>query len=550
MHNVRYKTFDQLSFADILVYSKLPDHPFWSHVEKKIDFSFADKLCSVLYTGRGQHPYAPSLKLKVHLIQAYYAMSDRQTEEKIIGDLFMKRFLELPVDFFGFDHSTIGLDRTRMGTAMFQACHLYVLAQMHHLGLWGEKNEQWIIDSFPIQVAMTRPGAYALIQRAMLRLFQVMKRSHHELFRLSERAVVHEAMLYRLPRTATKSDCMLAFSKLVAQAYGLLQWFQLEEVERLVQQWPNPDTQRSFAQLLAALKQILEENSRPALPDDAPPTSEDNKDAAVQYKKIPVKERPSNRIVNVTDVSARVGTKNKSTKIYGYKAQNLTTTNGVILDTKVIAATEHDREAMEGMVRNTQHFWGQSARELLGDSAYGHGKQREALDRLGVSIIAPVQETKNPTGLYDLREFTYNPSTDTFQCPSGQSTVKRHYSRANEGWQYRFPKALCNSCVLKSECTASGNGRSVFRSQYQSHYEQARVYNASTWGVAEHKLRARIESKNKELKQDCGLGEVRTRSMETLTIKTRLAAIVVNLKYTIRRLLAPREGFVRRARIN
>ncbi|MFB9279672.1 transposase, partial [Cohnella cellulosilytica] len=117
MHNVRYKTFDQLSFADILVYSKLPDHPFWSHVEKKIDFSFADKLCSVLYTGRGQHPYAPSLKLKVHLIQAYYAMSDRQTEEKIIGDLFMKRFLELPVDFFGFDHSTIGLDRTRMGTA-------------------------------------------------------------------------------------------------------------------------------------------------------------------------------------------------------------------------------------------------------------------------------------------------------------------------------------------------------------------------------------------------------------------------------------------------
>lgn len=36
---VRYKSFDQLSFADFQVYSKLPPHPFWSHVESKIDFS-------------------------------------------------------------------------------------------------------------------------------------------------------------------------------------------------------------------------------------------------------------------------------------------------------------------------------------------------------------------------------------------------------------------------------------------------------------------------------------------------------------------------------
>jgi hypothetical protein len=52
-NRVRYKNFDQLSFADLLVYSKLPEHPFWSCVESKIDFSFADTLCAVLYTGMG-----------------------------------------------------------------------------------------------------------------------------------------------------------------------------------------------------------------------------------------------------------------------------------------------------------------------------------------------------------------------------------------------------------------------------------------------------------------------------------------------------------------
>lgn len=45
--HVRYKNFDQLSFADLLVYNKLPAHSFWSYVESKIDFSFADTLCAV-----------------------------------------------------------------------------------------------------------------------------------------------------------------------------------------------------------------------------------------------------------------------------------------------------------------------------------------------------------------------------------------------------------------------------------------------------------------------------------------------------------------------
>jgi hypothetical protein len=549
-NHVRYKTFDQLSFADILVYSKMPDHPFWSHIEKKIDFSFADTLCAVLYSGRGQHPFAPSLKLKIHLIQAYYALSDRQTEEKIIGDLFIKRFLGLPVDFFGFDHSTIGLDRTRMGGAMFQACHLYILAQMHSLGLWGDKNEQWIIDSFPIQVAMSRPGAYRLIQQAMLRIFQLMKSSHRDLFRLSERSVVHDALLFRLPKNATTSERMLAFSKLVAQAYGLLQWFQLEDVNTLFQQWPNPATQTTCLRLLAALRQILAENSRLTSPEDEGPMSGDGPGTpSVTYVKLPAVDRPSNRIVNVTDVDARMGKKNRSTKIRGYKGQNLMTASGVILDTKVVPATEHDRDAMVEMVKGLQHFWGISAREMLGDTAYGHGKQREALNKLGMFVIAPVMEAKNPTALFDLNRFTYDPQSDTYVCPNHQSTYRKHFNAKLDGWQYYFPKKACSLCPLQAECTTSANGRSVFRSAYHGYYEQARIYNASTLGVAEYSLRTRVEPKNNELKNDCGLGIVKTKSKTALTIKMRLAAIVVNLKYAVRRTLNPKAGFLRRVQV-
>lgn len=134
MTDVFYKQFDQLSFADFEVFSVLPDHPIWSRAEEVIDFSFADQICKSLYSSRGQRPFAPSLKLKVHIVQRYYNLSDREMEEKIMGDLFIKRFLGLPVKFTGFDHSTIGLDRDRVGSELFDACHHQILAQAKRKG--------------------------------------------------------------------------------------------------------------------------------------------------------------------------------------------------------------------------------------------------------------------------------------------------------------------------------------------------------------------------------------------------------------------------------
>src|SRR5690606_20333535 len=159
-------------------------------------------------------------KLKIHLIKTYYALSDRLVEEKIIGDLFIKRFLGLPVEFFGFDHSTIGLDRTRMGTAMFQACHLYILAQMHSKGLWGDKSEQWIIGSFPSNTGMAKRGAYRLIHHAMLRVVQHLKRGNAKLYKSLCESVPLDSLTQRLSREATTAERMLAFSYLVAQAFS------------------------------------------------------------------------------------------------------------------------------------------------------------------------------------------------------------------------------------------------------------------------------------------------------------------------------------------
>lgn len=551
--HVRYKSFDQLSFADLLVYSKLPSHPFWSYVESKIDFSFADKLCAVLYTGKGQYPYAPSLKLKIHLIQTYYGLSDRQVEERMIGDLFIKRFLQLPVDFFGFDHSTIGLDRSRMGEDMFRACHLYILAQMYHHGLWGEKDEQWIIDSFPTNVQIVRPGAYRLIQHALIRLVQHLRKTAPKSILKAAESLPLDAIGVRLSASASTTDRMLAFSKLVSQAYGLLQWFNNENVKLLLAEWKN---YKCSQELQAILKRILEENSRPTDPDDGTKadlseTVQSNEAKAdlpegVQFEKTPRNERPKDRIVSAVDPEARVANK-RSKVIIGYKTQNLCTTDGVILDTRTIPANEHDQDATADMTATIQHFFRQKSATLLGDSAYGHGRHRTLLAKQGIHVVAPLQTYENPTGLFPSSSFAFDADQDVYICPNGEQSVRKNYNAKLEGHQYIFDKQTCFSCPLRMQCTSSEkSGRRVFRSDYVDIYEEARNYNDSIAGQADLQKRYIVERKNNELKNDCRLGDSKTRSRASLQLKSLCAAMVVNLKHTIRKLINPKPGFIRR----
>ena len=126
----------------------VPPHPFWSRVEQVVDFSFADKLCAPLYSPKVQRPYAPSLKLKIHFAQRYHNYSDREMEDAILYHLHLKRFLGVPVAFNRFDHSTLGLDRGRMGSDLFDACHHHILSLALAKGLWGKEGDRWLIDSF------------------------------------------------------------------------------------------------------------------------------------------------------------------------------------------------------------------------------------------------------------------------------------------------------------------------------------------------------------------------------------------------------------------
>lgn len=428
----------------------------------------------------------------------------------------------------------------------------------------------------------------------MLRILDHLKRHFPDAFESAESVLDVNALMKRIPRDAEERERLLAFSLLTAQAYALLEWFESERTIRLIcSNEKKSQIRERLYERRGILERILKEYTRELQTDrktdggndssgdqasghqpketvpssgeaTAPPEAmlpsveeappQDNGTPSyeaeeIRYEKIPHKARSADRIVSAAHPDVRVGMKTAKSKITGFKNQVLCTKEGVILNVRVIPALEHDRDAMDDMLREMNTVFRQLPNMVLGDTAYGHGKQRAILETMGIQVAAPVPTTQNPKGLFDIRQFTYQKDKDVFVCPQGKETVRKLHNSELNGTQYYFDKQSCQECPLRETCTTSKNGRSVFLSDYHEQYEKARVFNASHEGKEASRNRCVVERKNQELKNHCGLGSPHTTRKSTLSIKSSLAAIVVNLKLVVRKLVAPKPGFLRRTRL-
>lgn len=547
LERVRYKNFDQASFADFEVFGAIPPHPFWDLVNQHIDFSFADKLCEPLYSPLGQRPYAPSLKLKIHLVQRYYNVSDREMEMKIVGDIFVKRFLGVPISLAKFDHSTIALDRSRLGAEMFHACHVYILAQALSLGLWGQEDDRWLVDSFHTEANVSRPSTYELIQQATCKLIQHLKKKNSAMYEELKQHMDVGFFFQRLKRDAEPMRHKLALSNLAVQAYGLVAWMQSKGGFT----WENERERAVSIENWERLLRILRENLTNSGGDGEDSLrSRHSKDAGVQetndssavYVEMKNDEKPSNRVVNAHDPDVRVGYKSTKKSFVGDKIQVVESAQSqLILNAEPIAGNEADGEALPILVEGMIEEFGLRPAEVIADSAYGSGANRQQLKNLGTLLTAPLPNYANPAGsLLKNDQFTYVPEQDHVVCPGGHISVRKAHIKASQGTQYHFKAETCRDCPLRAQCTNSKFGRAVFVNDHWELIRDAKAYNVSENGKEAMKARYEIERTNNEMKRHHGLGRPRTRGRKALRIDAKITAMVVNLKRIVKSLANPR----------
>jgi hypothetical protein len=57
--------------------------------------------------------------------------------------------------------------------------------------------------------------------------------------------------------------------------------------------------------------------------------------------------------------------------------------------------------------------------------------------------------------LFDRTEFTYQPESDTFLCPAGQTLARKQLMRKDRAVLYAAQSEICGACPRKSRCTVS-----------------------------------------------------------------------------------------------
>ncbi len=113
-----------------------------------------------------------------------------------------------------------------------------------------------------------------------------------------------------------------------------------------------------------------------------------------------------------------------------------------------------DNQQLEPMAKATQAVLQQPELTVTADAGYSNGAQFQACEEAGITAFVPVNRAPNNQGggtLFVRQDFTYDPATDSFQCPAGKTLSLKQLNRGTRLYAARAED--CGNCPLKAKCT-------------------------------------------------------------------------------------------------
>ena len=162
------------------------------------------------------------------------------------------------------------------------------------------------------------------------------------------------------------------------------------------------------------------------------------------------------RVISVNDPDARHTRKSPENRRDGYRAHVAACPEtGIITGEQLTqAAGEENSDAAVAAQLLAAEAAG-ARRGWYGDSAYGTGDLRAALDEAGhTAVIKPRPLKPAVEGGFTLDDFTVDEAAGTVTCPAG--VTRRITARRTVTFG-----AACRGCPLRARCTASKTGRTL-----------------------------------------------------------------------------------------
>ena len=450
-------------------------------------------------TGMGRPSIPPSLLMKTVLLQMRDDVSDREAARRAAKDLDWKRALGLDADVVPFHHTTLSVFRSRL--LVNDADERVLLATLERAveaGLFPKK-VLGIVDSTGVMGGAAVADTFTLLRQAIAKVGGAAgDRLTKKLRRTINRLCVNKARIDWADPAARRTHLG-----------GLV------ELARAVLAATAGDADLAEARDL--LVRIVDQDVDQAPDDGAGP--------AIRRGVAP------DRVISVVDPDMRHGRKSASQRVDGYKSHVITDHDTeLVVGVAVTPANQPDGPEAAPLVERANAA-GVPVSEVLGDTAYGDGDTRVAVETAGAKVTAKTQPPPT-TGRFTKTDFLVDSATPSATCPAGHTathTTRGHDHKGRPVTVLWFDGQVCGACPLRQRCTTNPNGRSITLNFHEARLQAARAEQLRPSTRRKLRRRAIIERKLAEGKRH-GMGKARYRGTRKVLLQQRLIASLLNIK--------------------
>ncbi len=472
----------QRSFFDAQsVPNRVPSDSFYGRMGAVSDVLFSDEDLAMMYSpDNGRPSLPPSLLSGVLLLQFYDGVSDGEAVQRLLFDLRWKVALNLPLDYAGFDPSSLTYFRKRL---VENGQERYAFSRLIAVG----REAGFIPNRVTLLTDTTNVKGAGAVQDT-----------------------------YTLLRKGTRKLLKAAGFALPGRRRGLSPQTR-DLVERYVDQDSKADIDWADPQQRLAQLQMLVTDAEAALE-----LATEQSDDEVRYlgwlltkilgddletdeqgqSKIGQGTAPD-RIISLTEPEMRHGRKSKAHRFNGFKAVVSTEQSSeMILDIADVTASGSDGAHLMPTIERTEAEAKVTVERVIGDGAYGSGKNRAACAERDefVDLISPLAKPSDPE--VHKSSFQIDLEAQTTTCPQGH-TVTGKPGPKQDGrptWLFTFPRETCEACPLFERCVrGKKTGRTVRTGPYEAYLQEARARQQTDEFDTDYRLRPAVERKIGEL---------------------------------------------------
>lgn len=493
---------------------RVPKDSFYGRMGQLSGKLLRDDDLKEMYTlDNGRPSLPPSMMAGVLLLQFYDDVSDGEAAERVLYDLRWKVALNLPIDYTGFDPSSLSVFRTRL-VKYDQERYAFdrLLSVARAEGFLADK-VTLLIDSTNAAGAGATQDTYTLLRKGIRKLLKIM--GYHLPGKRQGCSAEIEKMLATYVDQDRKAEIDWSdVAKRNAQLKVLVEDSEAA-LELALQQIEDPEV-RSLGWTISKI-----------LGDDI----EHSSDGGCKIGK----GTAPDRFISLYDDQMRHGRKSASKKFDGHKvSSSMDQTSELILDIEDLAAPLGDGQDLLPAIQRIEENIGVSVERVLGDGAYGSGQNRaDCTEHPGhpVDLISPVRRPTDPE--VDKSAFQIDEQTQTATCPKGQTVSPKSVEaddKQRKAFTFVFDRAICEKCPLFSRCVRSKTtGRTISTSFFENYLRQARQRQETEAFKKIYRLRPRIEGKQAELVSH-GLRHTRYIGKAKRRLQRLWLAAAVNLK--------------------